>query len=75
MTRLPDLPPPDDPEAAFAVIRATRTLVNQLERAAVAHALDHGWTWARIGRALGVSGQAAHKRLGPTTRATGARGG
>lgn len=64
MTRLPDLPSPDDPEAAFAVVRASRALLSQLERIAVVHALDQGWTWARIGQALGVSAQAAHKRLG-----------
>ncbi len=31
--------------------------------AAVAHALGDGWTWAQIAEALGVSRQAAHKRL------------
>ena len=30
---------------------------------AVAEALDSGATWAEIGRALGVSAQAAHKRF------------
>jgi hypothetical protein len=64
MTRLPDLPSPDEPEAAFAVIRSSRALLNQLERLSVVHALEQGWTWARIGQALGVSAQAAHKRFG-----------
>ncbi len=31
--------------------------------AAVASAMDAGCTWAEIGRALGVSAQAAHKRF------------
>jgi hypothetical protein len=64
MTRLPDLPSPEDPEAAFAVVRSSRALINQLERLTVGHALEQGWTWARIGQALGVTAQAAHKRLG-----------
>lgn len=42
---------------------ALRKLAAELERDAVAHALADGWTWGRIGAELGVSGQAAHKRL------------
>ena len=33
--------------------------------AAVAAALEQGWSWAQIAQALGVSKQAAHKRLSP----------
>jgi len=62
------VPPPDDPEAALAAVVALRRLANQLERAAVAHAIGAGWTWAQVGQALGVSAQAAHKKLGPTRR-------
>jgi hypothetical protein len=57
------LPSPDDPQAALAAVVALRRLANQLERAAVDHALHDGWTWAQIGQALGVSAQAAHKKL------------
>ncbi|OJF10888.1 hypothetical protein BG844_29840 [Couchioplanes caeruleus subsp. caeruleus] len=60
-----EVPEPDDPEAALAAVVALRRLANQLERAAVAHALRDGWTWAQIGQALGVSAQAAHKKLAP----------
>ncbi|MDV6282415.1 hypothetical protein [Rhodococcus jostii] len=54
-----------NPATAFAAVVALRRQADQLERDAVAHALSAGWTWADIGHALGVSGQAAHKRLGP----------
>lgn len=60
-----EIPPPDDPGAALAAVVAMRRLANQLERAAVVHALREGWTWAQIGQALGVSAQAAHKKLAP----------
>ncbi|WP_041811386.1 hypothetical protein [Rhodococcus jostii] len=54
-----------NPATAFAAVVALRRQADQLERDAVAHALSAGWTWADIGHALGVSGQAAHKRFGP----------
>jgi len=60
-----DLPSPADPEAAFASVVALRRLAGRLERAAVDHALRQGWTWADIGQALGISAQAAHKKLKP----------
>ena len=60
-----EVPSPEDPEAALAAVVALRRLANQLERAAVDHALRQGWTWAHIGQALGISAQAAHKKLAP----------
>ncbi|KAF0965377.1 hypothetical protein [Rhodococcus sp. T7] len=54
-----------NPATAFAAVVALRRQADQLERDAVTDALSAGWTWADIGQALGVSGQAAHKRLGP----------
>lgn len=57
------MPPPTDPEAALAAVVSLRRLANRLERAAVDHALRQGWTWAQIGEALGISAQAAHKKL------------
>lgn len=60
-----DLPSPDDPEAALAAVVALRRLADNLERAAVANAIRRGWTWAQVADALGVSRQAAHKRLAP----------
>ena len=53
----------DDPEQAFASVMALRLMADRLERKAVAEALGRGWSWARIAQALGVSKQAAHKRL------------
>ena len=42
---------------------ALRLMADRLEAAAVAAALEQGWSWAQIAQALGVSKQAAHKRL------------
>ncbi|MEV7397176.1 helix-turn-helix domain-containing protein [Aeromicrobium sp. NPDC092404] len=71
-------PAPDqdvDPAAVFARVVALRRTAAQQERAGVAAALEQGWTWARIGQALGISGQAAHKKLGPGPgRTRGGRG-
>lgn len=61
----PPLPSPDDPEAALAAVVALRLVADRLEANAVAAALAQGWSWADIAQALGVSKQAAHKRLSP----------
>lgn len=61
----PPLPSPDDPEAALAAVVALRLMADRLEANAVAAALAQGWSWADIAQALGVSKQAAHKRLSP----------
>jgi hypothetical protein len=43
---------------------AARLAVAEAQRdAAVASAMESGCTWADIGRALGVSAQAAHRRF------------
>lgn len=55
--------PPEDPEAVLASVVALRRLADQLEQQAVAEALKRGWSWSQIAMALGVSKQAAHKRL------------
>jgi DNA-directed RNA polymerase specialized sigma24 family protein len=60
-----------DPDTALAAVVALRRQADQLERKAVELALASGWTWSAIGQALGISGQAAHKRLGPGRRETG----
>lgn len=62
------IPSPDDPDEAFAAVVALRRLAATLERTTVDRALETGWTWAEIGQALGMSAQAAHKRLSPTRR-------
>lgn len=61
----PPLPSPDDPEAALAAVVALRLMADRLETAAVASALSQGWSWAQIAQSLGVTKQAAHKRLSP----------
>ena len=63
MTTLKDLPLPSDPEKALAAVVALRVTADQLELSAVAAALKQGWSWTQIAEALGVSKQAAHKRL------------
>jgi DNA-directed RNA polymerase specialized sigma24 family protein len=72
MVDLSALTLPDDPDEALAAVVALRRLADTLERRAVSSALSQGWSWARIAQALGVSKQAAHKRLsdigdGPAT--------
>jgi hypothetical protein len=56
------IPPPSEPAEALAAVVALRRLAEQLERAAVAQAIEQGWTWAEVAEALGVTRQAAHKR-------------
>lgn len=65
MTQIPEqsASAADDPEQALAQVVALRLMADRLERKAVADALARGWSWARIAQALGVSKQAAHKRL------------
>lgn len=58
---------PKDCGEAFATVVALRRLADQLERKAVHEALSLGWSWQRIAQALGVTKQAAHKRLGRRT--------
>lgn len=52
-----------EPEDALAAVVALRRKADQMEREAVGKALALGWSWADIAQALGVSRQAAHKRL------------
>ena len=56
-----------EPEAGFAQVVALRLMADRLERKAVRDALAKGWSWTRIAQALGVSKQAAHKRLSTIT--------
>jgi len=63
MIKLNSLPSPNDPADALAAVVALRLLADKLEHAAVNKAIEQGWSWSQIAQALGVSKQAAHKRL------------
>lgn len=63
MINLKSLPTPADPAEALAAVVALRLMADKLERNAVNAALKQGWSWSQIAEALGVSKQAAHKRL------------
>lgn len=63
MTQTITLPDEQKPLEMLAAVVALRRLADGLEQRAVRLALDEGWSWAQISEALGVSRQAAHKRL------------
>ncbi|MEX0625818.1 MAG: leucine zipper domain-containing protein [Chloroflexota bacterium] len=65
------IPSADDPAEALAAVVSLRRLAEQLERAAVARAVEQWWTWAQIAEALGVTRQAAHKRHARPRRGPG----
>ena len=48
---------------------ALRRRASRLEVLATVEAIAQGWTWAQVGEALGVSAQAAHRKLAPEVRA------
>lgn len=60
-----NLPNAEEPADALAAVVALRRIADNLELRSVANALRDGWTWTQIAEALGVSKQAAHKRLAP----------
>ena len=62
MSEILTIPTPDDPAEALAAVVSLRRLAERLERAAVAAAIEQGWTWARVADALGVTRQAVHKK-------------
>jgi hypothetical protein len=51
-----------DPEGALVAIAELRRRLDALEAAHVDDALRSGWSWQRIGVALGITRQAAHSR-------------
>jgi ClpA/ClpB-like protein len=74
-TRLGDLPSVDtslldlagkalasDPEEGLSALAELRTELDRVEEAQVSRAVRADWTWSRIGRALGVTKQAVHRK-------------
>jgi hypothetical protein len=53
-----------DPRVGLAAVAALRELVERLESLQVDNARRHGWSWEEIGKALGVTKQAVHKKYG-----------
>jgi DNA invertase Pin-like site-specific DNA recombinase len=51
------------PAEALAAVVALRLMADRLEVRAVQSALKQGWSWSEVAEALGVSKQAAHRRL------------
>jgi hypothetical protein len=51
-----------DPEEGLAAVAGLRREIQRIEAEHVSRALRAEWSWARIGRALGVSKQAAHRK-------------
>lgn len=59
---------PADPDQALAAVVALRRTADRFERQAVRSALAQGWSWSMIAQALGITKQAAHKRLSHLAR-------
>ena len=57
------LPVPADTANALMAVVALRRLADDLEQRSVTLALKNGWSWSQIAEVLGVSKQAAHRRL------------
>jgi hypothetical protein len=64
-----------EPGQALSAIRRLRKELELVEEAQVANALSHGWSWAQIGRSLGISRQAAHHKYSHCVPAALSNGG
>ncbi len=53
-----------DPRVGLAGVASLRLLLESLEELQVKNAREQGWSWSDIGRALGVSKQAVHRKYG-----------
>jgi hypothetical protein len=66
-----ELPTTNDPAEGLAAVVALRRLADRLEAAEVEHAMRAGWSWSRVGEALGVTRQAVHKKYAKRLFAAG----
>lgn len=62
-----------DPDRGLRAVGQLRSDLELVERLQVAYALDAGWSWAQIARALGVSRQAIHRKYSTNPPAAPAR--
>jgi hypothetical protein len=62
------IPDAAEPAEALAAVVSLRLLADRLELAAAQSAVRQGWSWTEIADALGVSKQAAHKKLAHRVR-------
>lgn len=51
-----------DPTDGLRAVAELRAVLDELEARQVDRALERDWSWAQVGRALGISKQAAHRR-------------
>lgn len=51
-----------DPAIGLSAVASLRVLLESLEEIQVDNARNLGWSWEEIGRALGVSKQAVHRK-------------
>ena len=54
----------DDPAQGLRAVLALRRLAERLEADQVALARRQGWTWQKIGDAMGVTRQSVHAKYG-----------
>lgn len=52
----------DDAEEGLEAVASLRKELDEIEAAHVSKAVRSGWSWSRIGSALGVTKQAVHRK-------------
>jgi hypothetical protein len=52
----------DDAEEGLEAVASLRRELDEIEAAHVSQAVRSGWSWSRIGGALGVTKQAVHRK-------------
>jgi len=60
-----------DPEMGLRAVAALRRLTERIEALQVENARRQGWSWQRIGAALGVTKQAVHDKHARRMKAQG----